>query len=121
MLEKLKICPYSDEEFIPKRNNQIYACKDYRIAVNNEKQRDKRNSTLETDKILHCNYYILKSLLGEHKSKEYSSEFLKGKGFNFSKLTEVKVNNNITYYCLYDYAYYKTQNNRIIILKIWKQ
>lgn len=121
MLEKLKICPYSDEEFIPKRNNQIYACKDYRIAVNNEKQRNKRKSTLETDKILHCNHSILKSLLGEHKSKEYSSEFLKGRGFNFLYITAVRVKDNITYYCIYDYAYYKSQNNRINILKLWKQ
>ena len=118
MLEKTKICPYSNEEFIAKRSNQIYACKEYRVESNNIKQRALRKTTEYTDKMLHKNYKILNSLLNNDESNSFSLDYLKGAGFDFKYFTSAKSDNKSTYYCIYDIAFKKTDDSNIIIKRV---
>ena len=118
MLEKTKICPYSDEEFVAKRSNQIYACKDYRVESNNIKQRALKKTTEYIDKQLHKNYKTLNSLLGKSENHTCSIDYLKGAGFSFLYFTNAQSEDKATFYCIYNIAYRKLDNSKILIKRI---
>lgn len=116
--KKFRICPYNGEEFIPKRNNQIYASINNRIAFNNHKNNSKRNLLSPTNKILKKNHEILLGVLGGNKTVTVSIDYLKGMGFSFQAFTYVGTEDGIIYNIVYDIAYYNNKNQTIKIQKI---
>ena len=114
-----RICPFSGEEFIPKRRNQIYAKSGYRIAHNNEVGRAKREKTSKLNKILFKNAEILKGILKGANTKKVHREFLRGAGFSFDGFTglvEDKASNTI-FYGVYGFGFKKIDNEYFKIIK----
>jgi hypothetical protein len=118
MEKKNRICPYNAEYFMPKRDNQIFASRYNQIMFNNNKNRELQKPIKETNKKLLKNYRILYELLKEKKEKTFSADFLIGKGFSFHLLTNIFKEDNRTVYGIYNYAFYKLNNNEIKIIKL---
>lgn len=112
-----KKCPFSGENFIPKRNNQIYASAYNRITYNNIKNRKLQKIVKPINKRLLKNYKIIVELLEDKQELISNSEFLKGKGFDFSILTHIMKEGNTSIYGIYNYAFFKLDNNTIKIKK----
>jgi hypothetical protein len=121
LLESQINCAFSNEKFIPKRSNQIYATNEYRIANNNLKQKNIRRFTRLTDKRLHLNFRVLLELMQGQREAEFNSEYLKGKGFNFSVLTGLIRKDNETLLCIYNYLYKQNSNNTITYVRLWNK
>ncbi|MEQ3690756.1 MAG: hypothetical protein ABNG98_04500, partial [Flavobacterium sp.] len=90
-----RTCLYSGEEFIPKRNNQVFASRYNRISFHNQINNKLRNEPKLTNNQLMVNYKIGIELLSKEKSITIHREFLKGKGFDFRYFTNL-TSNNIT-------------------------
>ena len=119
VLDKKK-CPFSGEEFVPKRRNQVYAKPEYRIAHNNEKGRIKREKTSKLNKILFNNAQILERLLDGIRSRTVHSERLIGMGFSFKAFTHLhsdKVSEK-TFYAVYGFALRKIDSDNFKIIRI---
>ena len=110
--KEIKICPYSGEEFTPKRNNQIYARSEYRIAHNNDKNNAKRMLMAPVNKSLSKNREILESILGSENENEVHTQFLRGKGFDFGVFTGFYNNPNYDNlsYEIYQFHFVKINN-----------
>ncbi len=122
MEKKIEIrkCLYSGEEFIPKRNNQVFASKNNRINYHNSLSNKLRNELKLTNNQLLLNYKISKNLLKEDKSIVVHKEYLKGKGFNFSyftNLTQSKIDNTHAY-SVFDISFEKKDENNYLISKL---
>ena len=67
MVKKIEIrkCLYSGEEFIPKRNNQVFASKKNRSNYHNEINNKLRNELKSANNQLLKNYKICIDLLGK--------------------------------------------------------
>lgn len=85
--KKTKLCPYSMEEFEAKRQNQIYATAECRIAHHNEKNNNLRKQLSYINKQLLLNYKIASEIIGMNPSTLVHSQFLRGKGFSFKMFT----------------------------------
>lgn len=116
---ELRKCLYSGEEFLPKRNNQVFASKKNRINYHNNKSNKLRNVLKSTNNQLILNYKICKELLGINKTTLIHKEFLKGKGFNFSFFTNIVENSKKTAYtyAVYEFAFEKIDDNNYLIFK----
>ena len=101
------ICPYSKEEFIPKRSNQIYAKPEYRIAFNNQRGNDKRKLLAPKNKLLKNNREILKSILELNSKGIVHVEYLKGAGFSFQVFTHLTYDKvfNKNAFSVYEFSY----------------
>lgn len=116
-LEK-RICPFSGDEFVPKRNNQVFANRENRIAYNNKKNNDKRRRLAFVNKPLLRNNDILNQILGNEREKIVHKEFLRGAGFSFLVFTNFHrdENKNKLYYSIYHFYYYKVDNEHYKIV-----
>ncbi|AFU67931.1 hypothetical protein P700755_000958 [Psychroflexus torquis ATCC 700755] len=115
---KKRICPYSGEEFIPKRRNQIYVNSSYRIAHNNNKSHEKRKYTSVVNKKLAKNYDILWKLVNDEKKSIVHKEYLSGAGFLFNLYTTAyKTEEGNIVYEVYGFKYYQTDINNYKIIK----
>ncbi len=115
-----RICPYSGEEFIPRRNNQVFASKNNRINYHNNKNNILRNELNPTKKQLLLNHKICINLLEGKESITIHREFLKGKGFNFSYFTNItksKIKNDFAYQ-IFDISFEKNDENNYLIAKL---
>jgi len=117
MEEKYKICPYSNEKFIPRRNNQKYASAYNRVAFNNEKYRKFNKSIKEFNKKLLKNKRIMDELLQDKKELTVETAYMRGKGYSFEVLTHLMNEDNKTIYGIYNYAFFKLDDNTIKIIK----
>ena len=116
---KIRKCLFSGEEFIPKRNNQVFATKNNRITYHNDLNNKLRNELKSTNHQLMTNYKICLELLDKNKTRNAHREFLKGKGFDFRYFTNIAENNNKTgyTYAIYEFAFEKTDDNNYLIFK----
>lgn len=115
-----RTCLYSGEEFIPKRNNQVFATKYNRISFHNQINNKLRNELKQTNNQLMVNYKIGIELLSKEKKITIHREFLKGKGFDFRYFTNLCSNNitNGTAYQVYDISFEKIDENNYLISKL---
>lgn len=113
-----RVCPYSKTEFLPRRNNQIFASKEFRVAFHNEKHNLFRRKISPINKELtNCNKVMLE-ILGDKTSAIVHQEFLNGKNFSFSVFTSIKKIGDGYAYAIYDCYYYKTDIDHFKIVKI---
>jgi hypothetical protein len=114
-----RICPYSGEEFRPKRRNQIYAKPEYRIAHNNEKGKAKREKTSLVNKALSKNREILERILESKTTATVHKEFLRGAGFSFRVFTHLvqDKDSKATFYGVYGHAFKKIDNEHYKIIR----
>lgn len=117
---KPKIDPYTGEEFVPRRKNQIFANYANKTAFNNAKAAKLREERALQTKDVNRNYEILKLILNDKKEKIVRDTTLNDLGFKYNcyhKFVEI-VNQNI--FNIYD-IYFKTfESNSIIYTKIYK-
>lgn len=117
---EVRKCLYSGEEFIPKRNNQIFASRKNRNNYHNKINNQLRNELKSVNNQLTLNYKICSNLLGKNKSITIHREFLKGKGFDFTYFIGFSVNkaNNGYTYALYDTSFERIDENHYLITKL---
>jgi hypothetical protein len=120
MLHKIekRVCPYSKLEFIPKRNNQLFANKEYRIAFHNEIQNSFRWRLSAINKEIISSYKTLIEILEEKKSMVVHYQFLKGKNFSFKVFTGVSKTDKGIAYELYDTSFLRIDENNYLITKL---
>lgn len=110
-----RVCPYDGSLFMPKRTNQVFACRENQIAFNNEKAKKAKESTLDIDKVLKKNRRICEDLLkGKQSSISVSKDYLFGMGFNINVYTmTLRINNNRGV-GIYEF-FYQEDNGQFII------
>lgn len=122
MVKKIEIrkCLYSGEEFIPKRNNQVFANRKNRANYHNEVNNKLRNELKQTNNQLLKNYKICIDLLGRKKIVYVHREFLKGKGFDFKFFTNIMQSdiNSFIAYAIYDISFEKINEEKYLISKL---
>jgi len=87
MLQK---CPYSGEQFVPKRKNQVFATAKNRRDYHNETASELRRIKSPIDRQLEKNYNIFSELVQQGEIKSFPKDELLIKGYNptfFTHLT----------------------------------
>ena len=114
--ENLRICPFTKEEFLPKRNNQIYKDSTAQIEHNNLVSREMRTKFTPYFTLIMKNYYILKEIYLKRNGKA-SIDFLDGKGFDGRYIMYLDKNSRGIKTCgILEYDFY-FQDNFINITK----
>lgn len=106
----------TNEEFIPTRNNQKFACPENRIKFHNNKANELRQQTAFINKPLHKNYKILLELMDGHYNKEFHKQFLLGKGFEFGVFTHLKKVVEDNHIAIYDFTVVPLNDFRVKII-----
>ncbi len=114
---KIKTDPYTKEEFIPTRSNQVYKNRKNQIAANNFRITQRMKSKHHVDKILNRNREILIKTIGGLNEITTPIQSLLEQGFVLGYQTHIKKNNNgeMKFY-LYEFEITQT-NNAIKITK----
>ncbi|WP_445718087.1 hypothetical protein [Flavobacterium sp.] len=116
--ENLRICPFTKEEFLPKRNNQIYKDSAAQIEHNNLVSREMRAKFTPFFNLIMKNYYILEQIYFTRNGKA-SIDFLDGKGFDGRYIMYLNENSRgIKTYGIVDYEFYFKDNYIYITKKI---
>jgi len=116
--ENLRKCPFTKEEFLPKRNNQIYKDSAAQIKHNNLVSREMRSKFTPYLNLIMKNYFILEEIFLT-KNGEASIDFLEGRGFDGRYIMYLNQNSNrITTYGIIDYEFYVTKDKYIQIKKV---
>lgn len=116
--ENLRICPFTKEEFLPKRNNQIYKDSAAQIKHNNLVSREMRSKFTSYFTLIMKNYYILEQIYLTKNGKA-SIDFLDGKGFDGRYIMYLNENSRgIKTYGIVDYEFYFKENYIYITKKI---
>lgn len=119
MIKQVEIrkCLYSGEEFVPRRNNQVFASKSNRMSYHNKINNKFRNDLKLINNQLLLNYKICKDLLTKKNEVTIHREFLRGKGFNFMYFTSFKRKKDTSFlvYALYDITFEKIDENNYLI------
>ncbi len=112
-----RICPYTNQTFIPKRSNQKFLNSESRIAYHNAMAKKERRNKLPIFKVLKNNYNILISNLNSKSEVVRSKEFLRGAGFNFNQMTSFHQIEGTNTAVIFDLGYQKTEKGNYRILK----
>lgn len=113
-----KIDPYTKEEFIPKRRNQIFANSKNKTDYHNAQANELRERSAVIDKKIHSNHRLLVELLKNNDKIEIDEKILEGKGFFFNVFNHVVKYDNRHVYALYEFLYFKEKNSiKIKIIK----
>ena len=116
--ENLRKCPFTKEEFLPKRNNQIYKDSAAQIKHNNLVSREMRSKFTPYLNLIMKNYFILEEIFLT-KNGEASIDFLEGRGFDGRYIMYLNQNSNrITTYGIIDYEFFVTKDKYIQIKKV---
>lgn len=97
-----RIDPYSGEYFYPLRTNQKFACRENQIAYNNARAKEKRDYLNEIDSCVRRNWQIILELLGEKEKTIKSEDFLKGYGYDFRFLNNIRKFGEKAYFAIYN-------------------
>jgi hypothetical protein len=79
---KLLIDPYTKEEFLPRRRNQVFATAKNRMSFHNENAATLRQIKSPIDKQLEKNFLILSQLVPIGETKIFHRDALLMKGYN---------------------------------------
>ena len=116
--ENLRICPFTKEEFLPKRNNQIYKDSAAQIKNNNLKRREMRSKFTQYFNLIMKNYFILEQIYLTKNGKA-SIDFLEGTGFDGRYIMYLNENSRGIKTCgIVDYEFYFNDNYIYITKKI---
>lgn len=114
--ENLRICPFTKEEFLPKRNNQIYKDRASQIKHNNLVARKMRSKFNLYFNLIMKNYFILDEIYLTKNGKT-SIDFIEGKGFDGRFIMYFnESSNSIISFGILDYEFY-FPNDKIIYIK----
>jgi hypothetical protein len=109
--------PLTQEEFVKRRSNQIFASSKNRIRFNNQKARQKRLMKGPVDRILDQNRKVLSRIIGGKTEIIVSKDFLLGAGFSFNYYSFIKEINGVPYSGIYEYGIAKMPDDRFKIIK----
>lgn len=112
---EIAIDPYTQEEFVKTRSNQVYANRENQIKHNNLKAREKRQALSAVNNVLHENLKVLQKVLGGEKQTIKSHEYLLGAGFNFGCITHLRQEDENQFYCVFNYGYRKLNTTQFEI------
>jgi len=98
-----RTCPYSGEEFYPKRHNQRFACAKYRVAFHNDANNKIRRGRAFIDNKLHKNYQILLELMDDKERGVFHKQFLLGSGYSFNVMTHFEYYESHNRQAVYDF------------------
>lgn len=113
-----KIDPYTKEEFIPKRRNQIFATEKNKSDYHNEQAAFLREKRAKIDKKINSNHRILLQLLEKVNSIEIDEKILEGKGFFFNVYNHLVKHENRYVNAIYEFIIFKENNsNNIKIIR----
>jgi hypothetical protein len=113
-----RVCKYSKTEFIPKRNNQIFANKECRVAYHNDANNAFRAKLNTTNKEILNDYKVVDSILADFGEITVNKHYLRGAGFSSKKFTNVINVDGETVFCLYDISFQKLNNEDYYIKRI---
>ncbi len=117
-VKQKRVCKYSKTDFIPKRNNQVFANKQCRIAYHNDLSNAFRNKLSKINRELLTDYKVVDSILGDYGEITVNKHFLRGAGFSSRKFTHVINIGDETVFCLYDISFQKLNNEDYYIKRL---
>lgn len=112
-----RVCPHCSEEFIPRRNNQLFDSRKCRVDFHNKNNNGLRLKLNLVNKKLLNNYKILDYELSGLKSVERNRYFLRGRGFSFQHITHIGLKIDEGEYSIYDIKYKKINNDQYLIFR----
>lgn len=112
---ELRLCPYSNTVFKAKRQNQVFASAEDRIAHHNEQNNILRKKLSLINKQLLKNFKIADALLGDNIDVVVHKHFMRGRGFSFLLFTHVVNQNDEIVYGLYDITFKKINEEEYLI------
>jgi hypothetical protein len=112
---EFRLCPYSYTLFIAKRQNQVFASAEDRIAFHNDQNNFLRKKLSSINKQLLKSYKVADALLVDNKEVIVHRQFLRGKGFSFQMLTHVEKQEDDIVYGLYDITFKKLNDDEYLI------
>lgn len=108
-------CLECGDEFTPGRSDQKFCSTKCRNRKNNRIAKAISQDTQNTDRILHRNFQILKTI----ERSSISRNELVSLGFNLRYFThQTRKNNTTTVYCIYDRGYYYGTDNQVHFVTI---
>jgi hypothetical protein len=112
MHEITKTDPYSGEQFIPKRTNQIFANPENKSKFNNAKAKYYRDELNRINNALMKNFKVLNDLMKDQESITISYTELLKKGFDFTFFTHFTVEKESQYPTIYYFMMVKTKDQK---------
>jgi hypothetical protein len=109
--------PLTNELFVPKRRNQVFAMAENRIAYHNKKAAELRHSLDYLNKPLLTNYKVLNSLMQKDSERIFHKEFLLGKGFDFKVCNHINSINGKNHFAIFHFTIVKLDGSQIKIIK----
>lgn len=97
------IDPLTEEEFIPKKSSQKFACAENRIKYNNNRANEIRREKSVLDKPLSKNLRVLDEIMLGKTEGIFHDEFLLGNGYTFSAFNCIKEHKGVRGYGVYQY------------------
>lgn len=117
---KTKKDPYTGEEFVPRRRNQIFANNANKTAFNNGKAAKIREERALQTKDVNRNYEILKLILNDRSEKIVRYTTLNDSGFKYNCYHKFEEIENQNIFNIYDIYFENFESNNIINTKIYK-
>lgn len=115
-----KIDPYTGEEFTPKRNNQIFATIENKIAFNNQKASKIRAQRAPINNIIKRNYEILSLLLDQKNEKMVHLSTLNDLSFKANHYLKHEIINQEHIFSIFDISFQNIKKDNLIQTKIFK-
>ena len=114
---EVRIDPYTQEKFFPKRSNQVFATPKNKMMFHNERAKEYRDETKAVRSRIDRNNKLFASMLGNRIKVRKHVEFLKGKGVDLNAVTRViKLRDEIIYRVFdFTFRYDKEDENYVII------
>jgi hypothetical protein len=116
---EVKIDPYTEEAFFPKRSNQVFATPQNKMRYHNERAKEYRDETKKVRSRLDRNNKLFESLLGDNKKARFHVEYLRGKGVDLKAVTRVfQIRDEIVYRVFdFSFRYDQKDKNYVIITR----
>lgn len=100
------------------RRDKKFCCDQCRSSYFNKMHAEHNHYMRKINNVLRKNRRILQDFFHRGMTR-VGSGLLQHKGFSFDHFTqEVHLNGNIKHKCCYEYGYYKTEDDKIIILQL---
>jgi hypothetical protein len=102
---EVKIDPYTQEKFFPKRSNQVFATPQNKMRYHNERAKEYRDETKAVRSRIDRNNKLFESLLRENNKARFHIEYLKGKGVDLKAVTRVIQIGDVIIYKVFDFSF----------------
>ena len=109
--------PLTNELFVPKRRNQVFAKAENRIEYHNKKAAELRYKLDYLNKPLLANYKVLTALMQNDSERIFHKEFLIGKGFDFKVCNHINCINGKNHFAIFNFTIIKLDGSQIKIIK----